>query len=171
MTRIVFTLLLGLALCAAQQFRGVNYGIQRPDGSCTSYQEVLSDFQLIKTFAQAVKIYNMGFCTGAQNSLIASQATGLKLFLGMAAGPPDAFQNELSILKTLGAQYGFSNVIGITVGSEDLYRQSVAASDIANYITQVKNALKAMGASVPVTHTDVYYLQPAEIMDVEDIVM
>eukprot|EP01117_Protostelium_nocturnum_P012213 TRINITY_DN4487_c0_g1_i2.p1 TRINITY_DN4487_c0_g1~~TRINITY_DN4487_c0_g1_i2.p1 ORF type:complete len:413 (-),score=105.05 TRINITY_DN4487_c0_g1_i2:39-1277(-) len=154
-----------------QQLRGVNYGIQRSDGSCASYQQVLADFQIIKEFAQAVKIFQAGYCNGATNVIQAAKATGLKVFLGVQAAPDGDFNNEKNALRNAFNAQGFSNVLGITVGSEDLYRGSVSSDSLAAKITDVKALVRSLGSSVPVTHTDVYYLQPQNIIDASDIVM
>ncbi|PRP78621.1 glucan 1,3-beta-glucosidase [Planoprotostelium fungivorum] len=172
-TMKVVVLLCLLSLVSAQ-LRGVNYGIQRSDGSCTNYDDkVLKDFNVIATFAQAVKIYNLGYCNGAQNSLRAANATGLKVFLGMEGYDVSAYNNEKIVLQQLYQQFGFSNVLGISIGSEDLYRNCGCADRFGAQITEVQNILKGLGSNaiVPVTHTDVYYMQPPAITNVADIIM
>ena len=76
----------------------------------------------------------------------------------------------MTALKAAVQQYGSSFtdlIVGISVGSEDLYRDSVlgiqakagigASPDtVASYISQVKSALSGTGISAPVGHVDTW---------------
>jgi len=160
--------------------RGVNYGFQMAAGNCPPYEWVLRDFEIIATYAQGVKIFSLIACDGAEYALRASQTTGLKIFFGMNAD--DDFPREMAKLQQVAGMFpGLTPVIGVTVGSENLYRDnspsggqltSDLAARLANQITQVQGLLRSIGASqIPVTHTDVFFKQPQEILDVADILM
>lgn len=88
-----------------------------------------------------------------------------------ASGGDAEFANEIQALKaaisSAGPNFG-SSVIGISVGSEDLYRSSPIGiagkagigadpETITNYITQVRNAIAGTALSgVPVGHVDTW---------------
>lgn len=98
--------------------------------------------------------------------------TGTTLLLGLWASAGDAdFANELAALNAAIAQYGSSLtdvVVGISVGSEDIYRitpigiennsgAGVGPDVIINYVNQVRSAIAGTAlASTPVGHVDTY---------------
>lgn len=102
----------------------------------------------------------------------AAMAEGTTLLLGLwASGGQGPFSAELDALNTAIQQYGdgFAKlVVGISVGSEDLYRDSPTgqaanagigadAATIASYIGQLRSAIKGTSlANVPVGHVDTW---------------
>ena len=111
----------------------------------------------------------------------AAIAEGTTLLLGLwASGGQGPFSAELTALSSAISQYGddFAKlVVGISVGSEDLYRDSPTgvaadagvgadADTIASYISQLKSAISGTSlADVPVGHVDTwtawYVLNPS----------
>ncbi|KAF3765319.1 glycoside hydrolase [Cryphonectria parasitica EP155] len=99
----------------------------------------------------------------------AAIATNTSLLLGLwVSGSDSAITNEIAALQAAITTYGtdFTNLVqGISVGSEDLYRDAEGdASDPGNtvdnlidYISQVRTAISGTGlADVPVGHVDTY---------------
>lgn len=103
--------------------------------------------------------------------------TKTSLLLGLYCSAGDAaFNNELSALKTALGEYGDSFkdlVVGISVGSEDLYRTSVrgtpmdngagdSVDNIKRYIGLVRQILVADGRgfdkTIPVGHVDTWQI-------------
>ncbi|PCG99281.1 Glycoside hydrolase, superfamily [Penicillium occitanis (nom. inval.)] len=163
---------------AAAAIKGFNYGSTFNDNSV----KVQSDFEAeFKTAAGLVgaedftsaRLYTMiqGGTTNTPISAIpAAIATNTTLLLGLWASG-DTFDNEVAALKSAISQYGsdFANlVVGISVGSEDLYRNSptgIAAKagigknpdDIVNDIKTVRSTISGTGlADVPVGHVDTW---------------
>lgn len=112
-----------------------------------------------------------GTASDFTQAIPAAIATKTQLLLGMwASSGQTTITNELNALKAAVQQYGssFTNlIVGISVGSEDLYRDSVLGvqanagvgadpSVVANYITQVKSSLSGIGVSAPVGHVDTW---------------
>jgi glucan endo-1,3-beta-D-glucosidase len=113
---------------------------------------------------------------GTENAVIeAIQAainTKTTLLLGMwASSGQTAFNNEISALKKAIQQYGkaFTDlVVGISVGSEDLYRITPTSikngggpgaqpAELLRYIQQTRDAIKGTGlAGKPVGHVDTW---------------
>lgn len=141
--------------------RGFNYAAQGND-----YESFYDQFTLSKTlpgtgFFSSARLYTMlqEDTNGEVISAIpAALATGTSILLGLwASVDQDQFSKEINALIVAMAQYGpgglSGSVVGISVGSEDLYRASAlgAASNagtgqnisvLLDYIGQVRSVLK-----------------------------
>ena len=114
-------------------------------------------------------------CGTTNSPISAIQAaidTDTTILLGLWASAGDAqFGNELAALSNAINQYGTAftdRVVGISVGSEDLYRSSpqgvansagvgVGASTIIDYIGRVRSTISGTGlSSKPVGHVDTW---------------
>ncbi|MCJ1377167.1 hypothetical protein MMC17_000259 [Xylographa soralifera] len=180
LTSSLFALAASLATTSAAALRGFNYGSTFTDGSAKMESDYQSDFTTAQNLVgtsgfTSARLYTM-IQSGTTNSPIqAIQAainTKTSLLLGMwaSAGQAD-FNNELSALSqaisTYGSAFG-SAVIGISVGSEDLYRISptgIAGNDgvgagpdvITSFIGQVRTAIANTPLSgAPVGHVDTW---------------
>lgn len=167
------------ALTAAQQ-KGFNYGSTNGDGSC----RVQSDFEDLFSTARnlvgnsgftSARLYTMIQCGTSNTPISAIQAaidTDTQLLLGMWASAGDSiFNDEINTLKAATSEYGSAftdRVVGISVGSEDLYRSSpqgvannagvgASADTITRYIQQTRDAISGTGLSgKPVGHVDTW---------------
>lgn len=106
------------------------------------------------------------------SAIPAAIATKTTLLLGLwASVPQDQFKNEIAALTSAVDQYGSAFVdlvVGISVGSEDLYRTSELGiknkagtgtdpSTIVQYIDQTRKALKGTSAATKlVGHVDTW---------------
>lgn len=171
--------LLALAGSASAVFQGFNYGATKSDGYTVRVQ---SDFESLFSTAKnlvgatgftSARLYTMiqGGTTDTPTSAIPAaiaQDTSLLLTLWSSG---TTFTDELNALKSAISQYGSQlsgKVAGISVGSEDLYRNSptgIAAgstigqepSVIVDYISQVRSAISGSAlSSVPVGHVDTW---------------
>ena len=150
--------------------QGFNYGATNTDGSPVTQSQFTSLFdtarQLVGTAGfTSARLYTMvqaGTPNTPTTAIPAAIATNTTLLLGLWASAGDAvFANELSALTTAIKQYGTSFtdlIVGISVGSEDLYRDSVVGvqntagigvdpSVIVRYISQVRAAISGTAAS------------------------
>jgi len=167
-------------LPVAAVLQGFNYGATNTDGSPVTQSEFTSLFttarQLVGTAGfTSARLYTMiqaGTANTPTAAIPAAIATNTTLLLGLWASAGDAvFANELSALTTAITQYGtsFTNlVVGISVGSEDLYRDSIIGvqnmagigvdpSVIIRYIGQVRSAIAGTEASgALVGHVDTW---------------
>ncbi|KAF1355287.1 glycoside hydrolase superfamily, partial [Delphinella strobiligena] len=167
--------LAGAAASAQAAVRGFNYASQGQ-----TYDTFVSQFQTAASLVGAddftsARLYTM-IQDATTNTVIsaipAAIATKTTLLLGVwASETQDAFDNELTALKNAISQYGseFADlVVGISVGSEDLYRTTAAgiASNagtgqtpaiIADYIGQVRTAIEGtVLSSTAVGHVDTW---------------
>jgi glucan endo-1,3-beta-D-glucosidase len=161
-------------------FLGFNYGSTNTDGSAVTQSEFTSLFttaqQLVGTSGfSSARLYTMiqaGTANTPTEAITAAIATNTTLLLGLWASAGDAaFTNEVATLTSAITQYGtsFTNLIaGISVGSEDLYRDSIIGAQnmagigvdpsvIVGYISQVRTALAGTAASSAlVGHVDTW---------------
>ncbi|KAJ5081771.1 hypothetical protein NUU61_010035 [Penicillium alfredii] len=152
--------------------QGFNYGNMKPDGSAKAQADFKAEFATakglkgVKDFNSA-RLYTM-IQGGTTNTPISAIPAAIEekttLLLGLWASG-DGMQNEVAALKSAINQYGddFAKlVVGISVGSEDLYRNSVEGAqanagiginphDLAEFIDQVRDTIKGTplsGASI-----------------------
>ena len=176
--------LLSLAALAASAsaavYQGFNYGSTNTDNSAV----LQADFENLFTTAQnlvgtsgftSARLYTMiqaGTPNSPTEAIPAAINTKTTLLLGLWASAGSAvFNNEVAALTAAIQQYGtkFTDlVVGISIGSEDLYRNSPTGienlsgiganpADIANYIGQVRSAVANTPLqSSPVGHVDTW---------------
>lgn len=179
------TFLAAFAACfstAYSQFQGFNYGSTNTDGSPVTLEQFTSDFTTAKALAgtndafTSARLYTCIQAGTTNTPIEAFQAavnTGTSVLLGLwASAGQENINNELAALTAfLDGSSGTALaklIVGISVGSEDLYRISptgiinksgVGASpdDIVNYIGQVKTAIASTAAKgALVGHVDTW---------------
>jgi glucan endo-1,3-beta-D-glucosidase len=172
--------LLSLATTATAQVKGFNYGSTNSDGSCRHYADFVSQFNLAKNlpgasgFASA-RLYTSIQCGTTADPIEAYQAaidTDTTILVGLwASGGRDVYTNELNSLlsaaKTLGTAFT-DRIIGISVGSEDLYRNSAqgqasnagvgaTGTEIEGYIGWMRDWIKGtLLEQKPIGHVDTW---------------
>ncbi|MCJ1396381.1 hypothetical protein MMC18_009271 [Xylographa bjoerkii] len=180
LTSSLFALAASLATTSAAALQGFNYGSTFTDGSAKMESDYQSEFTTAQNLVgtsgfTSARLYTMiqaGTTNSPTQAIQAAINTKTSLLLGLwaSAGQAD-FTNELSALSQAISNYGSafgSAVIGISVGSEDLYRISptgIAGNDgvgagpdvITNFISQVRTAIANTPLSgAPVGHVDTW---------------
>lgn len=170
----------GLLSTANAAIKGFNYGAQFNNNQAKTLVDFEYEFNAAKQLPgtdgwTSARIYTM-IQHGTQNTIIeAIQAainTKTTLLLGMwASAGQQVFDNEIAALKAAVQQYGtaFTDlVVGISVGSEDLYRVTPTGisnnagpgaqpSELVRYIQQTRDAIR--GTSLegkPIGHVDTW---------------
>lgn len=165
---------------AAAQYKGFNYGSTHTDGSAKTQADFEAEFAAAKVLAGTTGFTSARLYTTIQAgtdstpilAIPAAIAQQTRLLLGLwASGGDTDYQNELAAVTSAISTYGsaFTNlVIGISVGSEDLYRTSstgIAAlagvgttpDVLVRYIADLRTALASTSLSTAkVTHVDTY---------------
>ncbi|KAK5122455.1 hypothetical protein LTR85_004039 [Meristemomyces frigidus] len=160
---------------------GFNYGSTFSDGSAKAQSDFEAEFTRAQTLQgtngefTSARLYTMiqGATTDTPISAIpAAIDTQTSLLLGLwaSAGQAD-FTNEITALTSAIDQYGSdftSLIVGVSVGSEDLYRNSptgIAADSgagadpatLVDYINQVRSAISGTSASgASIGHVDTW---------------
>jgi glucan endo-1,3-beta-D-glucosidase len=170
---------LALSIAAVEAaHQGFNYGTTKTDGSYNYEADFKTEFQTAKNLVgtsgfTSARLYTMiqgGTTNDPIQAIPAAIASETSLLLGLwtSGGNVD---NEIAALKSAINTYGESFtklVVGISVGSEDLYRNSVTGAKnkagvginpdtLVNYIKQVKSAISGTSLSgASVGHVDTW---------------
>ncbi|KAI8943763.1 hypothetical protein NX059_001739 [Plenodomus lindquistii] len=165
---------------ASAAIKGFNYGAQFNNNQAKTLVDFEYEFNAAKHLAgtdgwTSARLYTM-IQHGTTNDIIeaieAAINTNTTLLLGLWASAGQAvINNELTALKAAVQQYGtaFTNlVVGISVGSEDLYRitptgiankAGVGAhpDELINYIQQTRDAIAGTAlAGTPIGHVNTW---------------
>jgi glucan endo-1,3-beta-D-glucosidase len=170
----------GLLTSANAAIKGFNYGAQFNNNQAKTLVDFEYEFNAAKQLPgtdgwTSARLYTM-IQHGTQNNVIeAIQAainTKTTLLLGMwCSAGQTVVNNEIAALKAAIAQYGtaFTDlVVGISVGSEDLYRVTPTGiennsgagaqpQELVNYIQQTRDAIRGTPLEgKPIGHVDTW---------------
>ncbi|KAI0206041.1 GPI-anchored cell wall beta-1,3-endoglucanase EglC [Astrocystis sublimbata] len=162
------------ATAANTGIKGFNYGAFFLNQAPKKQADFKYEFNRAKSLPgtsgwTSARLYSM-IQWQTQSSVIeaipAAIETNTKLLLGLwISGGPAAINNEITALKAAISKHGskFTNlVVGISVGSEDLYRDASGevgtnAAYLVSSIKKVRSALAGTAlAKVPIGHVDTY---------------
>ncbi|KAL8753683.1 MAG: hypothetical protein Q9199_004876 [Rusavskia elegans] len=177
----ILALAASLAATSAQVYQGFNYGSVFTNNAPITEGEYERLFNTAKqltgtsgafTSARLFTTIQAGTPNSPTEAIAAADATQTKLLLGLFLSATDEqFNNELTALRSAITQYGqrlVNLVIGISVGSEDLYRISPTGilnksnpgegpDAVVRRINAVKQALAGTVLSgTPVGHVDTW---------------
>lgn len=149
-------------LAGGVKIYGVNYDRQtKPDWfgdqKCKDYNTVVADMQAIAKIAQRVRVYALaeGGCSTSQ-VIDAAKAAGLKVALGIWTTGTLNINDELGKLgRLIDAGKIDSNIVGLHVGSEAIYRKDVTVDQAIGYLQSVRNYLKSRNINLRLTIADV----------------
>ena len=175
------TTLLALVAGAQALSTGFNYGATQSDSSAMEYSDYQARFSRAKTLPNtnseftSARLYTMiqaGSTSDPSSAFKAAIDTKTTLLLGIwCSGGQDIVTNELSALSTAIQQYGsdFTDlVVGISVGSEDLYRVSptgiendsgygATPDELVSYIKQTRSTISGTSLSgASIGHVDTW---------------
>ena len=172
--------LLALAGSAAAQVRGFNYGALYADNRARQLADWEADFRAAQDLpgvggfnsARLVTMIQGYSQTDIISALPAAVSTNTSLLLGLwCSGGDEAFNNELTALRNAIEQYGDQlkdSIIGISIGSEDLYRISPTGIEnesgpgaqpdqLVGYIQRARDVLQGTAwADVQIGHVDTW---------------
>jgi len=158
------------ALAAALPFtsayyRGFNIGANNEDGSCKTMNDWSEAFAKLKALPQgidSVRLYASSDCDTLANAVPAALYANIGILVGVWATDDAHFGREKAALNQAIAQYGHSWIIGISVGSEDLYRaqfqntNEIDPGTLAQRIYDVRGMVRAQGVTADVGHVDTW---------------
>ncbi|KAL8818036.1 MAG: hypothetical protein Q9223_003240 [Gallowayella weberi] len=177
----ILALAASLAAASAQVYQGFNYGSVFTNGAPITEQDYEREFNTAKqlqgtsggfTSARLFTTIQAGTANSPTEAIQAAKVTQTTLLLGLFLSSTDeAFNNELTALRSAITQYGqdlVDLVIGISVGSEDLYRISPTGIEnksnpgespdaVVRRINAVRQALSGtILGSKPIGHVDTW---------------
>ncbi|KAL1602525.1 hypothetical protein SLS60_005941 [Paraconiothyrium brasiliense] len=167
---------------AEAAYKGFNYGAFFGNNQAKGYNDFKYEFEAAKALPNtnsqftSARLYTMiqhGTTKDVITAIKAAIDTNTYLLLGIwTSAGQTIVDNEITALKAAISTYGtkFTNlVVGISVGSEDLYRitptaiangetnPGVQPAQLVKYISQVRTAIKGTGlASKPIGHVDTW---------------
>lgn len=165
---------------SAENYLGFNSGATLADRSAKFKADFLAEFNTAQKLVNApgkfnaVRLYTNVQAYSKDDPIQAFEAaieTKTKILLGVWASGTDNIDNELSALKKAISKYGkpFTDlVIGMSIGSEDLYRNSETGAKneagigadpdvLLKFINDYKKSVAGTAlASVPVGHVDTW---------------
>lgn len=172
--------LLALASTAFAQNKGFNYGATNADGSCRSYNDFVRFFNEAKSLPgtsgfNTARLYTSIQCGTAADPIEAFQAaidTDTSILVGLwASAGRGVYENELNALLRAARELGSpftDKIIGISVGSEDLYRSSpqgvannagvgATGAEIEGYIGWMRDWIRGTALeNKPIGHVDTW---------------
>lgn len=176
----LITLAASLSVASAQVYKGFNYGATNTDNSPITESQYQNDFSTAQKLVGASGFTSGRLYTSIQagttdtytEAFQAAINTKTSLLLGLwGSGGQAGLSNEITALQAAIKNFGSSLtdlIVGISVGSEDLYRISPTGIEnmsgigagpdvISNYIGQVKSAIAGTAANgKPVGHVDTW---------------
>ena len=132
-----------LAVSAAGQL-GFAVGNTNSDGSCKKQSDFEADFKAIKdnTHSTLVRTYSStdqwgNACNTPSEILPAAKSAGIQVLLGMWPDGGSYDKEKAPIVSADVEQYG-DTLFGITVGSEGMYRGTYTATELTNWLADMK---------------------------------
>ncbi|KAI1076169.1 glycoside hydrolase family 17 protein [Whalleya microplaca] len=162
------------ASAANSGIKGFNYGAFFLNQQALTQSDFAYEFNRAKNLPNtsgwnSARLYSMiqwGTASDVIQAIPAAIETQTTLLLGLwVSGGDQAITNEIAALQAAISQYGtsFTDLVeGISVGSEDLYRDASGevgtnAQTLIDCINKVRSAIAGTGlANVPVGHVDTY---------------
>ena len=174
----IASLLLLTEFVLSFRLKGINYSPrQGPDwalNKCKSQTDINLDMKTLAAYTNRVRIFSLTDCNAAEMVLKATKPLGMKVWIGMWIGEKNAnFNAELSKLKLLIEQgWITSQVVGLHVGSETLYRNDITVEQAIVNLKSVQQELLVAKIDLPVTVADVIdaYYSYSPLFDAVDIV-
>ena len=180
LTSTLVALAASLSTVSAQVYKGFNYGATNTDNSAITESEYQSEFTTAQNLVGATGFTSARLYTSIQagttdtytEAFQAAINTKTSLLLGLwGSGGQAGLTNEINALTAALQNFGSALadlIVGISVGSEDLYRISPTGIEnnsgvgagpdvISDFIGQVRTAIASTAASgKPVGHVDTW---------------
>lgn len=159
---LLLPLITSLIIPTCAFHRGYNFKSYTADGStCKNRSDWEYAFSSVKALPNGIntaRLFNASACNSLAHAVPEAIATGMQILVGL--DDSDAtFSAEKGALIDAVSEYGWSWLVGVSVGSESLYRGDIAPQDLAGKIRDVRGMVAALpgypGASrVEIGHVD-----------------
>jgi exo-beta-1,3-glucanase (GH17 family) len=150
------------------QLYGLNYNNrQGPDwdwNKCKNRNQVLVDLTTLKRLTNRIRILSLVDCGQGELVLDVAKELEMQVWLGLWVSPVNVFEEEKAALQDF-LERGLLDhdhnqqpaiVLGISVGSEAIYREEVTSAQNIEYMNQIKELLVAAEKpDLPVSIVDI----------------
>jgi exo-beta-1,3-glucanase (GH17 family) len=116
-------------------------------------------------------------CGQGQQVLSAAREIGMKVWLGLWVGPDefgDVFDQEKDELERMleAGMIDETTVLGVTVGSEAIYREDATVEEMITHLEEVKQLLNTYQINIPVSIVDIapIYSNSVELRTAVDVI-
>ena len=160
---IVVVFVVGTVDAVPIKLSGVNYSIRQGADwepfKCKQPYQVLTDLSLLNRVTKNTRVLSLTDCGGGSIILGAAKELGMKVWLGLWVDVDETvFEGEVDELARMleDGEIDGSTVLGVTVGSEALYREDATIDQMLFYLGRVRNLLDTFGLSnLPVSIVDI----------------
>lgn len=162
------------------KINGLNYNIRNgtdwEQNNCKSLEQIKNELLILSQITSQIRIYSLTDCNQGIKILNITNQLNLKVWLGIWITNEDSvFLNEKLELINLIKQNLItnSNILGLSVGSETLYRNESSIDKIFNYINNIKNIINLYNLTFPITTADIIdiYLEYPQLINKLDILL
>ena len=159
---------------------GINYNVRiGPDweiNKCKSLSIIENELLLLKNITNNIKIFSLVDCNQGYNIINIANKLNLNVWLGLwVSNDTDIFIKEKTELINLISLnlINNSNILGINVGSESIYRNEITVDENINYMLDIKNLLLLNNIYKPVSLIDTIdiYIDNPIIIEKVDLIM
>lgn len=155
------SLLFSLANPSLAMYHGYNHKPYTADGvTCKTRSDWKDAFSAVKRFPNdinAARLFYAAECDSLANAVPEAIASGTQILVGLDDGHAN-FAAEKGALIAAIREHGWSWLVGVSVGSESLYRGDISPYELADKINDVKGMLPGLpgypGRKVEVGHVD-----------------
>ncbi|TDH65168.1 hypothetical protein CCR75_009583 [Bremia lactucae] len=155
------------------KMHGVNYNMRKgadwePDElRCKSPDQLQRDMFAIKQVTDRVRIFSLVDCNQGEYVLRAAKTAGLQVHLGIwtTTSMNYLLRERDALGRVIDMGLYDSNIIGLQVGSEAIYRREITPETAINYLNVIRDYLRGRGINTPCTIADVIdiYIEYPEI--------
>jgi len=161
---------------------GINYSLRTgpdwtPDNErCKDSSRVAQELQQLNAeVTSRVRIFSLTDCDTGRIMLEETQQAGMELWMGLWVGLNETgFTDERARLLELLSEFDFSNVLGIHVSSESIYREEITVDQAISLRDTIKQDMVDAGYSdIPVTVADIIdtNIEFPQLITVDDTVV
>lgn len=157
---------------------GINYNTrQGPDWDpdrCKSRSQIVSELSLLKQVTDKVRILSCTDCLQGPVVLNVAKQVGLQVWFGLwVSDDPNVIEQELTCLSQIVNQFDDA-VLGVSVGSEAIYRKDVTVNQSLSYLQEARQVLSDAGRDdlpVALCEVDDTYTANPRLFRATDIVV
>lgn len=135
-----------------------------------SYDDVVEDIKLLSQLTDRIRLYGMD-CNQSHFTLkaIENLKIPMKVVLTIWVDDNDeTYKRQYNSFFDAINKFGSDRILAVSVGNEALFRKEITTSELSARIIDVRQKLKAMGITIPVTTSEIGSLFTSELIAVTD---
>lgn len=159
---------------------GLNYNIRNgtdwDQNNCKSIEQIEYELNILSNITNKIRIYSLIDCNQGYKILQITNKLNLKVWLGIwISNDESIFINEKNqLLNLININLiNNNNILGLSIGSETLYRNESSIDKIFTYIIDIKNIINSNNLSFPITTADIIdiYLDFPQLINNLDVLL